>query len=125
MLLALSACGGAASSTPGSEEAKSKASNTIDISEGVQPDAAVARLVAKKLDLKLKFVDTKVDAIVGFDTDGGSVTPHARYPPPRPRPDCLMAPTSAGALDGTPWLMPTVPVWRRSATLTGQHRYLP
>jgi polar amino acid transport system substrate-binding protein len=109
VLLALSACSGAASSTPGSE---SKTNNTADISEGIQPDAAavallpqsfkdkgeltvamdlhyppttflaednqtpiglnpdVARLIAKKLDLKLKFVDTKFDTIVP-GLDGG------------------------------------------------------
>jgi polar amino acid transport system substrate-binding protein len=108
VLMSLSACGGAATSTPGSEAAKTN--NTTDISEGVQPDAAavallpqsikdkgeltvamdlhyppttflaednttaiglnpdVARLIAKKLDLKLKFVDTKFDTIVpGLD----------------------------------------------------------
>jgi polar amino acid transport system substrate-binding protein len=112
VLLTLSACGGAATSTPGSEEAQSLTNNTTDISEGVQPDAAavellpqsykdkgeltvamdlhyppttflaednqtpiglnpdVARLVAKKLDLKLKFVDTKFDTIVP-GLDGG------------------------------------------------------
>jgi polar amino acid transport system substrate-binding protein len=110
LLLSLSACGGAASSTPGSEAANTN--NTTDISEGVQPDAAavallpqsvkdkgeltvamdlhyppttflaednqtpiglnpdIARLVAKKLDLKLKFVDTKFDTIVP-GLDGG------------------------------------------------------
>jgi polar amino acid transport system substrate-binding protein len=109
VLLALTACGGAASSTQGSE---SKTNNTADISEGVQPDAAavallpqsvkdkgeltvamdlhyppttflaednttpiglnpdVARLIAKKLDLKLKFVDTKFDTIIP-GLDGG------------------------------------------------------
>jgi polar amino acid transport system substrate-binding protein len=109
VLLALSACGGAASSeSPDS----AKTNNTTDISEGVQPDAAavallpssykdkgeltvamdlhyppttflaednttpiglnpdIARLVAKKLDLKLKFVDTKFDTIVP-GLDGG------------------------------------------------------
>ena len=109
VLLALSACGGTA--TSGSADS-SKTSNTADISEGVQPDQAavallpqsfkdkgeltvamdlhyppttflaednqtaiglnpdVARLVAKKLDLKLKFVDTKFDTIVP-GLDGG------------------------------------------------------
>ena len=112
VLLTLSACGGAATGTPASDEAKSLTSNTADISEGVQPDAAavallpqsikdkgeltvamdlhyppttflaednqtpiglnpdVARLLAKKLDLKLKFVDTKFDTIVP-GLDGG------------------------------------------------------
>ena len=111
-LLTLSACGGAATGTTASDDAKSKTSNTADISEGVQPDEAavkllpqsykdkgeltvamdlhyppttflaednqtpiglnpdVARLVAKKLDLKLKFVDTKFDTIVP-GLDGG------------------------------------------------------
>jgi polar amino acid transport system substrate-binding protein len=110
VLMSLTACGGAATSTPGSEAAKTN--NTTDISEGVQPDAAavallpqsikdkgeltvamdlhyppttflaednttpiglnpdVARLIAKKLDLKLKFVDTKFDTIVP-GLDGG------------------------------------------------------
>lgn len=108
VLLALSACGGTASS----DSDTSKTSNTADISEGVQPDQAavallpqsfkdkgeltvamdlhyppttflaednqtaiglnpdVARLVAKKLDLKLKFVDTKFDTIIP-GLDGG------------------------------------------------------
>lgn len=112
VLLALSACGGAATSSPGAEETKSLTNNTTDISEGVQPDSAavallpqsikdkgeltvamdlhyppttflaednqtpiglnpdIARLVAKKLDLKLKFVDTKFDTIVP-GLDGG------------------------------------------------------
>ena len=35
VLLALSACGGAASSTPASEEAKSLTNNTTDISEEI------------------------------------------------------------------------------------------
>lgn len=112
VVFALSACGGAATGTPASDDAKSKTANTTDISEGVQPDAAavallpqsykdkgeltvamdlhyppttflaednttpiglnpdVARLVAKKLDLKLKFVDTKFDTIVP-GLDGG------------------------------------------------------
>jgi polar amino acid transport system substrate-binding protein len=112
VLLTLSACGGAATGTPASEGAKSLTSNTADISEGVQPDAAavallpqsikdkgeltvamdlhyppttflaednqtpiglnpdVARLLAKKLDLQLKFVDTKFDTIVP-GLDGG------------------------------------------------------
>jgi polar amino acid transport system substrate-binding protein len=111
VVLALSACGGAASSAP-SEDAKSLTNNTTDISEGVQADPAavallpqsikdkgeltvamdlhyppttflaednqtpiglnpdIARLVAKKLDLKLKFVDTKFDTIVP-GLDGG------------------------------------------------------
>ncbi|WP_458106522.1 ABC transporter substrate-binding protein [Arthrobacter sp. R3-55] len=109
VLLALSACGGAANSDSAQN---SKTANTTDISEGVQPDAAavallpqsikdkgeltvamdlhyppttflaednttaiglnpdVARLIAKKLDLKLKFVDTKFDTIVP-GLDGG------------------------------------------------------
>jgi polar amino acid transport system substrate-binding protein len=112
LVLALSACGGAASSTSPSEEAKSLTNNTTDISEGVQADPAavallpqsikdkgeltvamdlhyppttflaednqtpiglnpdIARLVAKKLDLKLKFVDTKFDTIIP-GLDGG------------------------------------------------------
>jgi polar amino acid transport system substrate-binding protein len=111
VVLALSACGGSASSTS-SEEPKSLTNNTTDISEGVQADPAavallpqaikdkgeltvamdlhyppttflaednqtaiglnpdIARLVAKKLDLKLKFVDTKFDTIVP-GLDGG------------------------------------------------------
>ncbi|APX01094.1 MULTISPECIES: ABC transporter substrate-binding protein [unclassified Arthrobacter] len=110
VVLALSACGGSA--TGGTATGDSRTSNTADISEGVQPDAAavkllpqsykdkgeltvamdlhyppttflaednttpiglnpdVARLVAKKLDLKLKFVDTKFDTIVP-GLDGG------------------------------------------------------
>lgn len=109
VLLALSACGGTASSDSANN---SKTNDTTDISEGVQPDAAavallpasfkdkgeltvamdlhyppttflaednqtaiglnpdVARLIAKKLDLKLKFVDTKFDTIVP-GLDGG------------------------------------------------------
>src|SRR5919112_1984894 len=110
VLLALSACGGTAASTPAPDS--SKTSNTADISEGVQADAAavallpqsikdkgeltvamdlhyppttfladdnqtpiglnpdIARLVAKKLGLKLKFMDTKFDTIVP-GLDGG------------------------------------------------------
>ncbi|MBP2267799.1 polar amino acid transport system substrate-binding protein [Pseudarthrobacter sp. PvP004] len=109
VLLALSACGGAATSDSAET---SKTANTTDISEGVQPDSAavallpqsikdkgeltvamdlhyppttflaednttpiglnpdIARLIAKKLDLKLKFVDTKFDTIVP-GLDGG------------------------------------------------------
>jgi polar amino acid transport system substrate-binding protein len=109
-LMTLSACGGAA--TGSSSPDSSKTSNTTDISEGVQPDAAavallpqsfkdkgeltvamdlhyppttflaednttpiglnpdIARLVAKKLGLKLKFVDTKFDTIIP-GLDGG------------------------------------------------------
>jgi polar amino acid transport system substrate-binding protein len=109
LLLALSACGGAASSDSADT---SQTNNTSDISEGVQPDQAaiallpqsykdkgeltvamdlhyppttflaednstpiglnpdVARLIAKKLDLKLRFVDTKFDTIVP-GLDGG------------------------------------------------------
>jgi polar amino acid transport system substrate-binding protein len=112
VLLTLSACGGAASSTSAPGEAKSKTSDTADISEGVQPDAAavallpesfkskgeltvamdlhyppttfladdnttpigvnpdIARLVAKKLDLKLKFENTQFDTIIP-GIDGG------------------------------------------------------
>jgi polar amino acid transport system substrate-binding protein len=112
VLLALSACGGAATSTSAPEESKSLTNNTTDISEGVQADPAavallpqsikdkgeltvamdlhyppttflaednttpiglnpdIARLLAKKLDLKLKFVDTKFDTIVP-GLDGG------------------------------------------------------
>ena len=44
VLLALSACGGAATGTPASET-KSKTTNTTDISEGVQPDAAAVALL--------------------------------------------------------------------------------
>src|SRR5687767_9663442 len=110
VLLALTACGSNAGSDPAQDG--SKTSNTADISEGVQPDAAavallpqsykdkgeltvamdlhyppttflaednttpiglnpdVARLIAKKLDLELKFVDTKFDTIVP-GLDGG------------------------------------------------------
>ena len=109
-LMTLSACGGSA--TGSSSPDSSKTSNTADISEGVQPDAAavallpqsykdkgeitvamdlhyppttflaednttpiglnpdIARLVAKKLGLKLKFVDTKFDTIIP-GLDGG------------------------------------------------------
>ena len=109
-LMTLSACGGSA--TGSSSPDSSKTSNTTDISEGVQPDAAavallpqsfkdkgeltvamdlhyppttflaednttpiglnpdIARLVAKKLGLKLKFVDTKFDTIIP-GLDGG------------------------------------------------------
>ncbi|NWL26226.1 ABC transporter substrate-binding protein [Paenarthrobacter ureafaciens] len=114
LLLALSACGGAANSDSASSESAdtSLTNNTRDISEGVQPDQAavallpqsikdkgeltvamdlhyppttflaednstpiglnpdVARLIAKKLDLKLKFVDTKFDTIIP-GLDGG------------------------------------------------------
>jgi polar amino acid transport system substrate-binding protein len=112
VLLSLSACGGAATGSPASEDAKSKTSNTADISEGVQPDQAavallpqsykdkgeltvamdlhyppttfladdnttpiglnpdVARLVAKKLGLKLKFENTAFDTIIP-GIDGG------------------------------------------------------
>src|SRR5687768_9603503 len=45
VLLALSACGGAATGTPASEDAKSKTSNTADISEGIQPDEAAVKLL--------------------------------------------------------------------------------
>lgn len=111
-VLALSACGGAATGTGASDEAASLTNNTRDISEGVQADPSavallpqsykdkgeltvamdlhyppttflaednqtpiglnpdIARLVAKKLDLKLKFVDTKFDTIVP-GLDGG------------------------------------------------------
>jgi polar amino acid transport system substrate-binding protein len=110
VVLALSACGGAASSTPAPDS--SKTSNTADISEGVGPDQAaiallpqsykdkgeltvamdlhyppttfladdnttpiglnpdIARLVAKKLGLKLKFENTGFDTIVP-GIDGG------------------------------------------------------
>ena len=110
VLLALGACGACGSSDPAPEGQST--SNTADISEGVQPDAAavallpesykakgeltvamdlhyppttflaednttpiglnpdIARLIAKKLDLKLKFVDTKFDTIVP-GLDGG------------------------------------------------------
>jgi polar amino acid transport system substrate-binding protein len=112
VVFALSACGGAASSTPASDDAKSKTSNTADISEGVQPDPKavallpqsykdkgeltvamdlhyppttfladdnttpigvnpdIARLVAKKLGLKLKFENTAFDTIIP-GIDGG------------------------------------------------------
>ncbi|MCE3293655.1 MAG: amino acid transporter substrate-binding protein, partial [Arthrobacter sp.] len=112
VLLALTACGGAATGTPASGDAKSKTSNTADISEGIQPDEAavkllpqsykdkgeltvamdlhyppttfladdnvtpiglnpdLARLVAKKLGLKLKFENTAFDTIVP-GIDGG------------------------------------------------------
>ena len=110
VLLALSACGGSA--TGGTAPADSKTSNTADISDGVQPDAAavkllpqsykdkgeltvamdlhyppttfladdnstpigvnpdIARLVAKKLGLKLKFENTAFDTIIP-GIDGG------------------------------------------------------
>ena len=110
VLLALSACGGTATSDTAPDS--SKTSNTADISEGVQPDEAavkllpqsykdkgeltvamdlhyppttflaednqtpiglnpdIARLLAKKLGLKLKFEDTKFDTIVP-GLDGG------------------------------------------------------
>jgi polar amino acid transport system substrate-binding protein len=110
VLLALTACGGSA--TGSSSPDSSKTSNTADISEGVQPDAAAvallpqsykdkgeitvamdlhyppttflaednttpiglnpdfARLVAKKLGLKLKFENTAFDTIVP-GIDGG------------------------------------------------------
>lgn len=110
VLLALTACGGTATSTQAPES--SKASNTADISEGVQPDAAavkllpqsykdkgeltvamdlhyppttflsddnktpiglnpdIARLVTKKLGLKLKFENTVFDTIIP-GIDGG------------------------------------------------------
>ncbi|MGK3958610.1 ABC transporter substrate-binding protein, partial [Arthrobacter sp. R4] len=42
VVFALSACGGAATSAPGSE---SKTNNTTDISEGIQPDAAAVALL--------------------------------------------------------------------------------
>ncbi|UZX01520.1 ABC transporter substrate-binding protein [Arthrobacter sp. CDRTa11] len=112
LVLALSACGGAATGTSAAAEDKAKTNHTADISEGVQADPAavallpqsikdkgeltvamdlhyppttflaednttpiglnpdVARLIAKKLDLKLKFVDTKFDTIVP-GLDGG------------------------------------------------------
>ncbi|WP_120521099.1 ABC transporter substrate-binding protein [Arthrobacter celericrescens] len=105
VLMALSACGAAATQDP-------QSSNTADISAGIQPDAKavsllpqsykdkgeltvamdlhyppttflaednqtpiglnpdIARLIAKKLDLKLKFEDTKFDTIVP-GIDGG------------------------------------------------------
>ena len=110
VLLALSACGGSA--TGGTAPADSKTSNTADISDGVQPDAAavkllpqsykdkgeltvamdlhyppttfladdnstpigvnpdIARLVAKKLGLELKFENTAFDTIIP-GIDGG------------------------------------------------------
>ena len=109
-ILALSACGGEATSAPAASE--SLTNLTRDISEGVQPDPKavslvpqsfkdkgeltvamdlhyppttflaednqtpiglnpdIARLIAKKLDLKLKFEDTKFDTIVP-GIDGG------------------------------------------------------
>ncbi|WP_457963578.1 ABC transporter substrate-binding protein [Arthrobacter sp. D1-29] len=111
VVLALSACGGAASSNAPAAEL-SKTQNTRDVSEGVQPDAAavallpesfkskgeitvamdlssppmtflaednstpiglnpdLARLVAKKLGLKLKFENTAFDTIIP-GIDGG------------------------------------------------------
>jgi len=110
VLLALTACGGAAAGTQATEIPKTQ--NTRDISEGVQPDAAavallpkaikdkgeltvamdlssppmtflaednttpigvnpdLARLVAKKLGLKLKFENTAFDTIIP-GIDGG------------------------------------------------------
>jgi polar amino acid transport system substrate-binding protein len=110
VVLALSACGGAATGTQATEIPKTQ--NTRDISEGVQPDAAavallpesykakgeitvamdlssppmtflaednttpiglnpdLARLVSKKLGLKLKFENTAFDTIVP-GIDGG------------------------------------------------------
>ena len=110
VLLALSACGGAATGSQATDIPKTQ--NTRDVSEGVQPDAAavallpqsikdkgelsvamdlhyppttfladdnttpiglnpdVARLVAKKLGLKLKFENTGFDTIVP-GIDGG------------------------------------------------------
>lgn len=110
VLLALTACAGTATNTPAPDS--SKTSNTADISEGVQPDAAavkllpqsykdkgeltvamdlhyppttflsddnktpiglnpdIARLVAKKLGLKLKFENTVFDTIIP-GIDGG------------------------------------------------------
>jgi polar amino acid transport system substrate-binding protein len=110
VFLAMGACGGTAASTPAPDS--SKTSNTADISESVQPDAAavallpqsikdkgeltvamdlhyppttflaednttpiglnpdIARLVAKKLGLKLKFENTGFDTIVP-GIDGG------------------------------------------------------
>ncbi|MEJ1177668.1 MULTISPECIES: ABC transporter substrate-binding protein [unclassified Pseudarthrobacter] len=110
VVLAMSACGGAATGT--SETEVRKTQNTRDVSEGVQPDAAavallpesykakgeltvamdlssppmtflaednttpigvnpdLARLVAKKLGLKLKFENTAFDTIVP-GIDGG------------------------------------------------------
>jgi len=110
VLLALTACGGAATGTEATEIPKTQ--NTRDISEGVQPDAAavallpkaikdkgeltvamdlssppmtflaednttpigvnpdLARLVAKKLGLKLKFENTAFDTIIP-GIDGG------------------------------------------------------
>ena len=110
VLLALSACGGAATGTEETDIPKTQ--NTRDISEGVQPDAAavallpesyktkgqltvamdlssppmtflaednttpigvnpdLARLVAKKLGLKLKFENTAFDTIIP-GIDGG------------------------------------------------------
>src|SRR5213595_3998887 len=104
VLLAVSACGGTATGVSATQS--SKTSNTADISEGVQPDAAavallpqsykdkgvltvamdlhyppttflaednstpiglnpdIARLVAKKLGLKLKFENTVFDTII-------------------------------------------------------------
>src|SRR5918996_5504813 len=112
VVFALSACGGAATGTPASDDAKSKSANTADISEGVQPDPAavallpasykdkgeltvamdlhyppttfladdnktpiglnpdMARLIAKKLGLKLKFENTAFDTIIP-GLDGG------------------------------------------------------
>ncbi len=113
VLLALSACGGTATggtTASGQASESSKTSNTADISDGVQPDAAavnllpasykdkgeltvamdlhyppttfladdnttpiglnpdIARLIAKKLGLKLKFENTAFDTIIpGID----------------------------------------------------------
>jgi polar amino acid transport system substrate-binding protein len=112
VLLALTACGGAATGTGAQATDLPKTQNTRDISEGVQPDAAavallpepfktkgeitvamdlssppmtflaednttpiglnpdLARLVAKKLGLKLKFENTAFDTIIP-GIDGG------------------------------------------------------
>ena len=47
VVFALSGCGGAATSAPGSEAAKTN--NTTDISEGVQPDAAAVALLPQSI----------------------------------------------------------------------------
>ena len=43
-------------------------------------------------------------------------------PPSRPTPEALMPPNGAAGLETMPWLMPTMPVCSRSATLIARVR---
>ena len=43
-------------------------------------------------------------------------------PPSRPKPECLMPPNGAPALETRPWFRPTIPVSRRSLTRMARAR---